>query len=132
MKKIIIGARGSELSLAYANKVKKLLLDKVNEIIGKDMKNKRITFLGVTFKPNTDDMRDSTSLNMIPYVARKGAKVFYYDPTGEKKELKNMKNVNFSKNINTAIIIKIITPINTFVKILVSLKEFAIRFAFNV
>ena len=40
------------------------------------MKNKKIAFLGVTFKPNTDDMRDSTSLKMIPYVIKKkGANV---------------------------------------------------------
>ena len=32
--------------------------------------NKKISFLGVTFKPNTDDMRDSTSLKMIPYVSK--------------------------------------------------------------
>jgi UDPglucose 6-dehydrogenase len=55
--------------------------------------------LGVTFKPNTDDMRDSTSLNMIPYFCKKGAHVSYYDPSGEKKEFKNLKNCNFKKNI---------------------------------
>ena len=39
--------------------------------LGKKIKNKNITFLGVTFKPNTDDMRDSTSLTMIPYLSKK-------------------------------------------------------------
>ena len=55
--------------------------------------------MGVTFKPNTDDMRDSTSLNMIPYLAKKGAKVLYLDPTGSKKEFENIKNCKFDNNI---------------------------------
>jgi UDPglucose 6-dehydrogenase len=75
---------------------------RIDKIIGKNLKNKKITFLGVTFKPNTDDMRDSTSLKMIPYVTKKGANVFYYDPTGVKKEFKNIKNCNFVNDIKIA------------------------------
>ena len=63
------------------------------------MKNKKISFLGVTFKANTDDMRDSTSLNMIPYISKRGASINYYDPTGEKKEFKKVKNCKFVNNI---------------------------------
>ena len=63
------------------------------------MKNKKIVFLGVTFKPNTDDMRDSTSLKMIPFVEKKGALVEYYDPTGEKKDFKRLKNCRFNSNL---------------------------------
>ena len=48
--------------------------------------NKTITFLGVTFKANTDDMRDSSSLKMIPALSKKGAKIKYFDPTGYKKD----------------------------------------------
>ena len=66
---------------------KKLHTKRIEKIIGKNIKNKKITFLGVTFKPNTDDMRDSTSLKMIPYLARKGALISYYDPTGKKKTI---------------------------------------------
>ena len=36
-------------------------------------------------------MRDSTSLKMIPYLCKKGAKVNYYDPSGEKKNLEKSK-----------------------------------------
>ena len=35
-------------------------------------------------------MRDSTSLKMIPYLCKKGAQVSYYDPSGEKREFKNL------------------------------------------
>ena len=81
----------------------KLLLKKVNEILSNKMKNKKICFLGVTFKANTDDMRDSSSLEMIPFLSKKGAKIKYYDPTGLKKEFNNLKNVSFSNSINDAV-----------------------------
>ena len=51
--------------------------------MGKKFKNKKITFLGVTFKPNTDDMREATSLKMISYLSKKGAKIYYNDPSGK-------------------------------------------------
>ena len=83
-------------------KRKKLFLTVVNNILDKKIRNKNITFLGVTFKPNTDDMRDSTSLTMLPYLHNKGAKIIYYDPTGEKKDFIKLKNCKFSNNINIA------------------------------
>jgi UDPglucose 6-dehydrogenase len=81
----------------------KLLLKKVNEILSNKMKNKKICFLGVTFKANTDDMRDSSSLEMIPFLSKKGAKIKYYDPTGLKKEFNKLKNVSFSNSIQDAV-----------------------------
>ena len=81
----------------------KLLLNKVNEILGNKIKNKKICFLGVTFKANTDDMRDSSSLEMIPFLSKKGAKIKYYDPTGFKKEFNKLKNVNFKNSIKDAV-----------------------------
>ena len=81
---------------------KYLLLNRVHSIIGKNIKNKKIVFLGVTFKPNTDDMRDSVSLTMIPYLNKRGAKISYYDPTGEKKEFIKLKNCKFYNQISLA------------------------------
>ena len=80
-----------------------LLLKRVFDILKNKVKNKNICFLGVTFKANTDDMRDSSSLSMIPSLIKKGAKIKYFDPTGEKIDFKNIKNVNFSNSINSAI-----------------------------
>ena len=76
------------------------LCKRIDKIIGKNFQNKKIVFLGVTFKPNTDDMRDSTSLAMIPYLSRKGAKIFYYDPSGPKENFKKIKNCKFINNIS--------------------------------
>ena len=80
-----------------------ILLKRVNEILKGKIKNKKICFLGVTFKANTDDMRDSSSLSMIPSLVKKGAKINYYDPTGKKNEFNKFKNVNFSPNVKSAI-----------------------------
>ena len=80
-----------------------LLLNRVSKLLKNRLKNKKICFLGVTFKANTDDMRDSSSLTMIPILSKKGAKVSYYDPTGHKKEFNKYKNVRFEKNIKDAL-----------------------------
>ena len=80
-----------------------LLLKRIFDILKGKIKNKKICFLGVTFKANTDDMRDSSSLTMIPSLIKKGAKINYFDPTGEKTEFKKLKNVYFSDNIHSAI-----------------------------
>ena len=80
-----------------------LMLKRVFDILKNKIKNKNICFLGVTFKANTDDMRDSSSLSMIPALIKKGAKINYFDPTGEKLNFKKFKNVVFSNNIKDAI-----------------------------
>ncbi|MDC1092999.1 UDP-glucose/GDP-mannose dehydrogenase family protein [Pelagibacteraceae bacterium] len=76
-----------------------LLINRIHRIIGNNLSGKKISILGVTFKPNTDDMRDSTSLKMLPYLCKKGALVTYYDPSGEKNEFKKLANCKFKKNI---------------------------------
>ena len=80
-----------------------ILLNRVYEILNKKIKNKKISFLGVTFKANTDDMRDSSSLVMIPALSKKGALIKYFDPTGYKKEFEKIKNVSFVNSIKESI-----------------------------
>ncbi len=81
---------------------KMLLIKKIEKILFNKLKNKKIAVLGVTFKPNTDDMRESPSLLMIPFLHKKGSKINYYDPSGEKKDFNKFKNVKYSKNVNEA------------------------------
>ena len=85
-------------------KRKKLLIERIYNFFGKKITNKKIVFLGVTFKPNTDDMRDSPSLLMIPYLHKKGATISYYDPTGEKTEFSKLENCKFYNQIADACI----------------------------
>ena len=57
-------------------------------------------FLGITFKANTDDMRDSQFLKIYPKLLKKGCTISYYEPTGRKKEISSkIKFVNSVKNI---------------------------------
>ena len=81
----------------------KILLDRIYRMLNKKIKNKKITFLGVTFKANTDDMRDSSSLKMIPWLSKKGAIIKYFDPTGYKNEFSKLKNVTNKTSIKDAV-----------------------------
>ena len=80
-----------------------ILLKRVHQILNNKVKNKKISFLGVTFKANTDDMRDSSSLIMIPSLSKKGAIIKYYDPTGFKKEFAKNRNVTYENSIRKTI-----------------------------
>ncbi len=77
----------------------KLLLNKIKTIMNNNLKSKKITFLGVTFKPGTDDMRESSALKMIPFLIKKGSFINYYEPTGIKPELSKIK---FNENVEDA------------------------------
>ena len=81
----------------------KIILERIYKTLNKKIRNKRITFLGVTFKANTDDMRDSPSLKMIPWLSKKGAIIKYFDPTGLKNEFLKLKNVSNKLTIKEAV-----------------------------
>ena len=90
-------------SVIKSNKNRKnLLIKRINSILLNKIKNKKVSILGVTFKPNTDDMRESSSLLMLPYLSKNGAIVKYYDPSGEKNEFKKLKNISFCNSLNKA------------------------------
>jgi UDPglucose 6-dehydrogenase len=61
---------------------KKSMAGKVIKAMGGDVKGRRIGVLGLTFKPNTDDMRDAPSLDIVPALQAAGALVQAYDPEG--------------------------------------------------
>ena len=90
-------------SVVKSNNKRKILLTKrLENILNNKLKNKVITFLGVTFKPNTDDMREASSIPMIKYLNKKNSKIRYHDPSGEKNEFKKLKNVKYYKDIPSA------------------------------
>ena len=90
-------------SVIKSNEKRRIFLAKrVKKILSNKIKNKKIAFLGVTFKPNTDDMRQSSSLLMIPFLLKNGAKITYYDPSGEKNEFSKLKNILFCNNVSDA------------------------------
>jgi len=90
-------------SVIKSNEKRRLLLThKIEKILSNKIKNKKIAFLGVTFKPNTDDMRQSSSLFMIPYLLKKGAKISYCEPSGKKAKLSKIKKVQYCLDIKSA------------------------------
>lgn len=79
-------------------KRKKDMAARVIKTCGGSVSGKTIAVLGLTFKPNTDDMRESPSLDIIPELTAAGASIKAYDPEGmtEAKEL--LSGVNFCEN----------------------------------
>ncbi|MGY6663444.1 MAG: UDP-glucose dehydrogenase family protein [Glycocaulis sp.] len=75
---------------------KRAMADKVIAACGGDVSGKTIAVLGLTFKPNTDDMREAPSLDIIPALQAKGARVRAYDPAGIEEAEKLLKDVEYT------------------------------------
>jgi UDPglucose 6-dehydrogenase len=71
-----------ETTVAVNDARKKAMAQKVADAIGGDLAGKTVGVLGLTFKPNTDDMRDAPSLDILPALQALGAKVQAFDPEG--------------------------------------------------
>jgi len=78
-----------------------LMVDKIENVLG-DLKGKRLGIWGLTFKPNTDDIRDSPAIRIIETLIKKGAIVSAYDPAGMEAAAKILKEVNYVKDIYEA------------------------------
>jgi len=74
---------------------KKAMADKVVAACGGDVNGKTIAVLGVTFKPNTDDMREAPSLEIIPALQKAGATIRAFDPAGTVEAEKLLSDVEF-------------------------------------
>ena len=77
---------------------KDAMAHRVIHACGSSVAGKTLAVLGVTFKPNTDDMRDSPSLDIIPALQKAGAAIRAFDPEGMKEAAKMMDNVDFCTN----------------------------------
>lgn len=75
----------TETVIKVNNEVKRRMVDKIEELCGGTFNGKIIAVLGVTFKPNTDDMRDAPSLTIVPALIGGGAKVRVVDPQGQRE-----------------------------------------------
>jgi len=82
-----------EATVASNTNRKKRMAAKVIEACGGDVQGKTIGILGLTFKPNTDDMRDSPSLDIVPALLAAGAKIRAYDPEGMEEAKKELTGI---------------------------------------
>ena len=87
-------------------------------MLNKYISDKNIAILGLTFKPNTDDMRDSPSLRIIEDLVNAGAIISAYDPSGNKASKNLIKGIKFCENayatMESASCLVIITEWNEF------------------
>ena len=77
---------------------KKAMARKITVACGGDVGGKRIAVLGLAFKPNTDDMRDAPSLDIIPALQEAGASIAAYDPEAMSEAAKVLKNVDYAND----------------------------------
>jgi UDPglucose 6-dehydrogenase len=84
------------------DKRKKAMATRVVAACGGSVKGKTVAVLGLTFKPNTDDMRDSPSLDILPALQEAGAKVVAYDPEGMHEAKAMLPGVELAKDAYSA------------------------------
>ncbi len=77
-------------------KRKPAMADKVIKASGGSVDGKTVAVLGLTFKPNTDDMRDAPSLDIVPALQKAGAKIKAYDPAGVLEAEKLLDDVDMT------------------------------------
>ena len=88
-----------ETVVQYNKQRKSDMADKIIEAFNNNCQNKKISILGLSFKPETDDMRDSPSLDIIPILKEKGFDISVFDPVAMDEAKKILKNIEFSNNI---------------------------------
>ncbi len=90
--------RTIETVVAVNEARKRRMVRKIQDACGGSVRGKRIAILGVTFKPNTDDMRESPSLVIIPALQGEGAEIRAYDPKGMPEASKLLPGVEWGDN----------------------------------
>jgi UDPglucose 6-dehydrogenase len=89
-------------AVVTVNDARKLAMaEKIEKAFG-DVNGKTIAVLGLTFKPNTDDMRDAPSLVILPFLQKKGATIRAFDPEGA-KEARKLLNVELCRDAYQAL-----------------------------
>ena len=91
-------------NVVAANDARKhAMAQKVLKALGDSPKGKIIAVLGLTFKPNTDDMRESPALDIVPALVSAGAEVRAFDPEGMDEARKLLTGITFTDGIDAAI-----------------------------
>jgi UDPglucose 6-dehydrogenase len=81
---------------------KAAMADRVRQALGGTLKGKRVAVLGLTFKPNTDDMRDAPSLSLIAGLQRGGASIVAFDPVGREQAEPLLPSIEYASDAYAA------------------------------
>ncbi|HLF86194.1 MAG TPA: UDP-glucose/GDP-mannose dehydrogenase family protein [Nitrospiria bacterium] len=76
------------------NRQRTLMVEKIREAVG-DLNGKTLGILGLSFKPNTDDMRDAPSIEIITSLQKSGAKIKAFDPAATEEAKKVLKDIEY-------------------------------------
>ncbi|GAM12012.1 UDP-glucose dehydrogenase family protein [Mesobacillus selenatarsenatis] len=79
------------------------IIDKLEAVFNNDLSGRKIAVLGLAFKPNTDDMRDAPSIDLVPLLQEKGADVFAFDPVAAENARKVIPGLNAVENLQKAV-----------------------------
>ena len=82
---------------------KSLIVDKVNQILGGTVRDKTISVLGLTYKPNTSTLRRSLPLEIVELLVQKGAKLKVFDPKADYSKLTKQPLFEISSSIDEAL-----------------------------
>ena len=92
-----------ETVVKYNQQRKYDMAEKIITILKSDYENKKVSILGLAFKPETDDMRDSPCLDIIPRLQEKGIKISAFDPVAMDEAKKILKDIEFAKNMDSCL-----------------------------
>jgi UDPglucose 6-dehydrogenase len=81
---------------------KRAMARKVTAAIGTSLRGKTVAVLGLTFKPNTDDMRDAPSIPLVKALVAAGAEVSAFDPVAREQAEKVFEGIEFAKDAYAA------------------------------
>jgi UDPglucose 6-dehydrogenase len=84
-----------ETVIKVNEEVKRLMIEKIIDLCDEKLRGKTITVLGLTFKPDTDDMRDAPSLTVVPTLVGSGADVRVVDPQAFREAEELLPNVTW-------------------------------------
>ncbi|WP_411902855.1 UDP-glucose dehydrogenase family protein [Methylorubrum thiocyanatum] len=87
-----------ETVVAVNDQRKRAMARKVIAACGGSVRGKRVALLGLTFKPNTDDMRDAPSLSIIAGLQDAGARIVAYDPEGMEQARPLLQGVDYAED----------------------------------
>ncbi|MBO6679287.1 UDP-glucose/GDP-mannose dehydrogenase family protein [Parvibaculum sp.] len=87
-----------EAVMAANDERKRRMAGKIIDACNGDVAGKTIGVLGVTFKPNTDDMRDAPSLDILPLLQKAGARIRAYDPEGMGEARKYLSDIEWTED----------------------------------
>ena len=107
-----------EAVIKVNDEVKRRMIDKIVDLCGGSVRDRTIAILGVTFKPNTDDMREAPALTIVPALIGAGAKVRVTDPQGRHEGEALLPGVKWVDNpyqaANDADLVVLLTEWNEF------------------